>query len=425
MFLKKVILLPFIIILLSTCSDDRDLIFKGTYSEALEYAGQNNKYLFIDFYTKWCGTCKIFDSFINTERSFREYLNKNFVFLKVNAEEKEGIVLKNRYFVNGYPTFLITDSRGTELGRIVGFNNKDSLFVAKINDILKSKGIYNEITKLENEYKADTTNYKLLEPIIEEYLGRKQYFKVKIYSTKLIEFAEDPAIKTKARYYYGMAALFGNSDPSYLTNIIENDPNMDWELKASGSLRLLYFYKEKNDLAHTDYYYNQMIEIAPSKNYYKKEYARFLYENNFHLETANKLALEYAALPEVQDDHWVPFLMAYYYLNKNQLGKGITEFDNWMGKYTSTWSIDDKYWPYVFYARFALRNNVRMATALNYAIEAENYRNSFEDKILTGQILSAMGRQSEAMAKINEALDLAGTDSEYAQAKQLLADLVP
>ena len=96
-----------------------------------------------------------------------------------------------------------------------------------------------------------------------------------------------------------------------------------------------------------------------------------------------------------------------------------------MGKYTSAWSIDDKYWPYVFYARFALRNNIRLATALNYAIEAENYRNSFEDKILTGQILSAMGRQSEAADKINEALELAGTDSEYAQAKQLLARLVP
>jgi hypothetical protein len=307
-----------------------------------------------------------------------------------------------------------------ELGRLVGFNTKDSLFGAKINDILKSKGIYNAITKLENEYKADTTNYKLLDPIIKEYFSKKQYSKVKIYSSKLIEFAEDPAIKTKARYYYGMAVLLGDSDPSYLTSFIGNDPNLDWESKGLASLRLLYFYKEKNDLVHTDYYYNQMIEIAPSKNYYKKEYARFLYENNFHLETANKLTLEYAAQPEVQDDHWVPFLMAYYYLNKNQLGKGITEFDTWMAKYTSTWSIDDKYWPYVFYTRFALSNRVRLARALRYAREAENYRNSFEDKILTGQILSAMGRQSEATNKIKEALELASTEAEYTQAKQLL-----
>jgi thioredoxin-related protein len=425
MFLKKVTILPVIIILSFACTNDRDLIFKGAFSEALDYAKLNKKYLFIDFYTKWCGTCKGFDSFIKTHKLFQEYLNKSFVFLKVNAEEKEGIMLKNRYSVNGYPTFLVTDSKGNELGRIVGFNNKEegtaSLLITKINDFLKSKGIYNEITKLENEFKADTTNYKLLERIIKEYFIRKQYLKVKKYSSKLIELAENPATKTKAQYYYGMSTLLGDSNPSYLTNFVRNNPNLDLELKGKSSLRLLYFYKEKNDLVNTDYYYNQMIEIAPTKYYYKKEYARFLFENNFHIETANKLTLEYASVPEVQNDHFVPFLLAYYYFNKNQLEKGITEFDNWMAEYTVDWSIEDKYWPYVFYAKFALRNNVRLAIALEYAKEAENYRNSFEDKLLTGQILFSMERVNEATDKVNEALELADTENEYLQAKQLLA----
>jgi thioredoxin-related protein len=429
MLLRKVTILSAIVILLAACSNKNDFIFKGAFPEALDYARVNDKYLFIDFYTKWCGTCKVFDSFIKTDTTFRAYLAKSFVFLKVNAEEKEGIMLKNRYAVNGYPTFLVTDSRGTELGRMVGFNNKEektaSLLITKTNDFLKSTGIYNEIAKLENEYKADTTNYKLLEKIVAEYLTRKHYLKVKIYSAKLMESPAPAAIQTKARYYYGMAALLADNDPAFLTNFISDNPNLDLEIKGTASQRLLYFYKDKNDLENTDYYYNQMIEMAPSKNYYKKEYARFLYENNLHIEMANKLTLEYAALPEVQDDHWVPFLLAYYYLNKDQPDKGIAEFDSWMAKYTADWKIEDKYWPYVFYAKFALRNNIQLARALKYTQAAEDYRNSFEDKILTGQILSSMGRQSEAADKINEALELAGTDSEYEQARQLLAQLVP
>ena len=408
------------------CNNDRDLIFKGTFYEALNSAKLNNKYLFIDFYTKWCGTCKLFDSFINTDTSFQKYLNKSFVFLKVNAEEKEGIMLKNKYSVNGYPTFLITDFQGMELGRIVGFKNKEErmapLLIAKINDFLKSKGIYNEVIILENEFKEDTTNYKLLETIVKEYFTRNQYFKVKIYSAKLIEIAINPTSKIKAQYYYGMATLLGDANPIFLSSFIMNNPQMDLELKASSIMRLLYFYEEKNDLVNTDYYYNKLIEINPTGYYYKKKYARFLFENNFHIEKASKLTLEYASIAEVQNDHYVPFLLAYYYLNKNQLEKGITEFDNWMAKYTEDWPMEENYWPYVFYARFAFRNNVRLTRALKYAKEAENYRNSFEDKLLTGQVLASMGRISDATNKINEALELADTENEYLQAKQLLAN---
>ena len=101
---------------------------KGTLKELLAKAAKEKKYLFVDVYATWCGPCKA-----------GNYFNKTFVNAKFDAEKGEGIDVAKKYGVRAYPTFLILDKDGTEVGRIVGGADGD-MFIEKVQEALDNIG---------------------------------------------------------------------------------------------------------------------------------------------------------------------------------------------------------------------------------------------------------------------------------------------
>ena len=62
---------------------------------------------------------------VYTDKRFIEFSRK-FVFMRVLADkDPEGAELANRYRVSGMPTFLILDSKGREIDRILGFRSAE------------------------------------------------------------------------------------------------------------------------------------------------------------------------------------------------------------------------------------------------------------------------------------------------------------
>ena len=82
-----------------------------SFDEALKVAAKENKLVFIDFYTDWCGPCKKMAKDVFPQKMVGDFMNAKFVNLKLNAE-KEGRELATRYKVNAYPTFIVLDSEG-------------------------------------------------------------------------------------------------------------------------------------------------------------------------------------------------------------------------------------------------------------------------------------------------------------------------
>ena len=66
-----------------------------------------------------------------------EFFNKTFVNAKFNAEKGEGVDVAKRYSVKAYPTFLILDSDGEEVGRIVGGADADR-FIEEVRKVLEN-----------------------------------------------------------------------------------------------------------------------------------------------------------------------------------------------------------------------------------------------------------------------------------------------
>ena len=93
-------------------------------------AAETEKLLFVDVFTTWCGPCQFMDEKIFTQKEVGEFLNKQFLNAKYDADKDPWIA--TRYDVDSYPTFLILDSTGKEIGRLVGASTNPRGFIKRV-----------------------------------------------------------------------------------------------------------------------------------------------------------------------------------------------------------------------------------------------------------------------------------------------------
>lgn len=94
--------------------------FKGTVKEVLAKAKQENKLVFVDCYTSWCGPCKWMEKYVFTNDTAASYYNKTFINYKLDMEKGEGIDFRKQYGVNSYPTYLFIDATGALIHKAGG-----------------------------------------------------------------------------------------------------------------------------------------------------------------------------------------------------------------------------------------------------------------------------------------------------------------
>jgi thioredoxin 1 len=92
-----------------------------SFEQALDVAIKEDKPIFIDFYATWCRPCKMLKSVTFPRESVGELFNKEFINLTIDVDKPAGRILANKYNVHSYPTILILDKNGGELGRKESF----------------------------------------------------------------------------------------------------------------------------------------------------------------------------------------------------------------------------------------------------------------------------------------------------------------
>lgn len=111
-----------------------------TYAQALAQAKQENKLLFIDCYTSWCGPCKMLSSKVFPQQKVGDYFNPRFVSMKVDMEKGEGVELKTKFGVRAFPTLLFINAEGEVIHRIVGACDADEL-IKRVSEGISEKGL--------------------------------------------------------------------------------------------------------------------------------------------------------------------------------------------------------------------------------------------------------------------------------------------
>lgn len=107
----------------------------STLSGALAKAKLENKLLFIDCFTTWCGPCKFMEKNIFPMKEVGDFYNKHFVCWEINMETPEGRMVGKRYAVRAYPTYLFLDAKGEVVHRGLGSFRDYNSFITNLGEI--------------------------------------------------------------------------------------------------------------------------------------------------------------------------------------------------------------------------------------------------------------------------------------------------
>jgi len=114
-----------------------------SWAEVQQKAKKENKYIFVDVFTTWCGPCKQMDRDIFPKEEVGDFFNTQFVSVKVQADitkkDSEDVkqwyqdaqAIVTTYNIDSYPVYLFFNPQGELVHRINGASSSAAEFISK------------------------------------------------------------------------------------------------------------------------------------------------------------------------------------------------------------------------------------------------------------------------------------------------------
>ncbi|MDR1782831.1 MAG: redoxin domain-containing protein [Dysgonamonadaceae bacterium] len=125
------------------------------WTDILNLAKKENKLIFMDCYTVWCGPCKGLAKDVFPKKEVGDFFNANFINTSYDMEKGDGKMLQKKYqqHIIGYPTLLLINSEGEVIHRMAGYKQPDEL-IAGMREALEGNTFYT-VEKKYNEGARD------------------------------------------------------------------------------------------------------------------------------------------------------------------------------------------------------------------------------------------------------------------------------
>jgi len=94
--------------------------FDGSWSDVLNTAKEQNKYIFVDAFAEWCVPCKWMAANVFPTEEAGMFYNENFVVFMLDMEKGEGMDFAKKYEVRSYPSYLFFNPQGELVHRSGG-----------------------------------------------------------------------------------------------------------------------------------------------------------------------------------------------------------------------------------------------------------------------------------------------------------------
>ena len=128
--MKLLLFLAFVLTFAPVHIADAQVRFEDlTFEAALVKAKAEGRDVFVYLWTEWCAPCRQLESIAFADPAVSAAINE-YIPLKLNAEEGQGIDVNSRYKVSGYPAFLFLNASGKELGRVIGTRSNPTYVTA-------------------------------------------------------------------------------------------------------------------------------------------------------------------------------------------------------------------------------------------------------------------------------------------------------
>ena len=138
-----------------------------TWSDVQRKAKAENKYIFMDCFTTWCGPCKFMSKTIFPQKAVGDAMNDKFIAVKMQLDTSDADndevksmyatahAIARNYKVNVYPTFLFFNTNGELVHRAVG-SSEANAFIAKTKEALNPETQYYTLLAKYNKGKKDS-----------------------------------------------------------------------------------------------------------------------------------------------------------------------------------------------------------------------------------------------------------------------------
>jgi len=110
--MKNLLIFAIALMMCSSAKGQGMEFFHGKWEDALKMAQDQNKLIFVDSYTTWCGPCKRMSAQVFPQPEVGKFFNANFINVKMNMEDEAGRKFGSKYKVTAYPTFFWIDPDG-------------------------------------------------------------------------------------------------------------------------------------------------------------------------------------------------------------------------------------------------------------------------------------------------------------------------
>lgn len=166
--MKYLFLLLFLIQSLLLSAQSSGITFTTcSFREAMSKATAENKLIFLDAYTSWCGPCKEMSDHVFPKPEVGDFFNKRFICLKIDMDKGEGPELLKQFGIKAFPTLLVLDASGKEMHRVVGGRDAKGL----INDMILGTSSESCLSQVTKRYATGDRSPKLIQNYLQGLTG--------------------------------------------------------------------------------------------------------------------------------------------------------------------------------------------------------------------------------------------------------------
>lgn len=172
--MKKIFLVIFLLFcaLLNNAQNNKIDFESLPYDKVLKQSQEQNKLIFLYFYTDKCSACTKNCKNTFSNESVISYFNKNFINHKINCSPKSsGIEIAKKYKVNAFPTLVFINNKEEIVDFIVG-----AISFEKLLSIAKGTKITEQnLSFLKNEFEKGNRNQKLVSDYLKKLKQANKY----------------------------------------------------------------------------------------------------------------------------------------------------------------------------------------------------------------------------------------------------------
>lgn len=133
--------------------------------KGLEKARSEGKLIFIDLYATWCGPCKMLSNSTFKDDNLGNFMNDNFVCLKIDGEKGEGEELMTDFDIDAFPTMLFLSPDKELIKKLVGFVDAETVLDAADKSKNPEKTVFFQLNK---KFQEGNREKELMQNLIEE-----------------------------------------------------------------------------------------------------------------------------------------------------------------------------------------------------------------------------------------------------------------